>query len=141
MVGYSGTPLPKKLGIKPGHLVMVVDPDTDWPDGWPAEQPRPPDDATMRFGLRGGPADVILACCKDARQLKRRIGTLKNKIKVDGALWIAWPKKAAKMATDLDGNVVRTTGLDAGLVDVKVCAVDERWSGLKFVYRLADRKG
>ena len=138
-VGYSGTPLAKKLGIKPGHLVMVVDADKEWSDGWPKGQPRPDDEAVMRLGLRGGPADVILACFTDSRRLKKRIGVLKDKIKINGALWLAWPKQAAKMATDLDGNVVRSIGLAAGLVDVKVCAVDEHWSGLKFVYRLKDR--
>ncbi len=64
---------------------------------------------------------------------------VRGKIKTDGALWIAWPKQAAKTATDLNENIVRAIDLEAGLVDVKVCAVDERWSGLKFVYRLADR--
>ena len=139
MAGYSGTPLPRKLGIKPGHRVLVDGAPAAWDGGWPATHGILSEAVDLRRGLRSGDADVIVAFFTAAARLRGRFAMLKGKIKQDGALWIAWPKKAAKQRTDLDENVIREIGLAAGLVDVKVCAVDETWSGLKFVYRLRDR--
>jgi hypothetical protein len=85
------------------------------------------------------PYDVVVAFCPDRRALARNLTDLPPRTTTAGALWIAWPKKSSGVATDLDENVVRDTGLATGLVDVKVCAVDEVWSGLKFVRRLRDR--
>jgi hypothetical protein len=87
----------------------------------------------------GEPYDVVLAFCPDLARLLDRFEPLARRITPAGALWISWPKKSSGVATDLTENVVRDVGLDAGLVDVKVAAVDATWSGLKFVYRLADR--
>ena len=94
----------------------------------------------MRQGLRGGPADIVLGFFDSAARLDKRLPALKAKIRQDGMVWLAWPKQASGKATDLNGNAVRAAGLGAGLVDVKVCAIDETWSGLKLVIRLADRK-
>ena len=85
------------------------------------------------------PVDYIHFFTKEKTELLAQIGTLKSAIKKDGLLWISWPKKASKVPTDVTEALVRETGLNAGLVDVKICAVDEIWSGLKFVYRLKDR--
>ncbi len=139
MAGYSATPLPHKLGIKHGHLVLLDGAPAAWQDGWPASHGTLPEAIDLRHGLRAGPADVIVAFFTSAGRLRRRFAALKGKIKQAGALWIAWPKQAAKLDTDLTDTVVREVGLAGGLVDVKVCAVDATWSGLKFVYRLADR--
>jgi hypothetical protein len=132
-VGYSGTPLPKKLGIAVGSRVLVV----AAPGGF-ALGPLPDG---VRLHSRPGPApyDVVLAFCLDLAALLRRFEPLAGRITPNGALWISWPKKSGGLATDLTENVVREVGLAAGLVDVKVVAVDATWSGLKFVYRLADR--
>ena len=85
------------------------------------------------------PYDVIVAFCPDRRRLERRFAPLATRLATAGALWVAWPKRASGVATDLDENVVREVGLGEGLVDVKVIAIDETWSGLKFVRRLRDR--
>jgi len=139
--GYSGTPLPRKLGVKPGHRLVLAH--APW-RGWPADYGALPDDVTVVAGLRGtAPADVIVAFFMRARDLERRFPPLAARLKPDGALWIAWPKLAAREAqgldSDLSDNTVREIGLAAGLVDVKVCAIDETWSGLKFVIRVKDR--
>src|SRR4051812_4133915 len=132
MAGYSGTPLPKKLGIKAGHRVLLV--------GSPPDFELDPDD-DVEIQRRAGrtPYDVVLAFCPDRSSVVRRFGELPPRVTTPGALWISWPKKSSGVRTDLDENVVRQIGLDAGLVDVKVCAIDDTWSGLKFVRRLKDR--
>lgn len=134
-VGYSGTPLPRKLGIRAGSDVLLVDP----PVGF--ELAPLPDAATVRrTDLAAVPAyDVVLAFCPDHEALERCFVPLTRRLTSAGALWVGWPKKASGVATDLDENVVRAHGLAAGLVDTKVCAVDETWSGLRFVVRLRDR--
>jgi len=134
MAGYSGTPLPQKLGIKPGSRLALF----NAPDGFDRTLGALPD------GVRttgSGTADVDVAVFFTDRQavLKKRFPGLARAIAPAGALWIAWPKKASKKPTDLDENVVRAVGLGQGLVDVKVCAIDETWSGLKFVVRRADQ--
>ena len=128
MAGYSGTPLPKKLGIKPGQRVALL----RAPDGFDATLGELPEDVALRRTARG-PLDVIVSFTDSERDLRRRFAALARALDPAGGLWIAWPKRASGVPTDLDGNVVREVGLAAGLVDNKVCAIDETWSGLRFV--------
>jgi hypothetical protein len=131
--GYSGKPAAVKLGLKPGQRVLLADP----PDGFELA-PMPPDvQVDRRPGAPG--YDLVLVFCLDRATLAARFGELSRLLTPAGALWVAWPKRASKVPTDLDENVVRDVGLADGLVDVKVIAVDSVWSGLKFVSRLADR--
>jgi len=136
--GYSGTPLPDKLGIKPGHLVFLDAP----PPGFDLA-PLPDRVAVTRSDEQdiAAPeaADVIVAFCRDRASLLARLAPLRHALAPSASLWIAWPKKAAKVPTDLGEAYVREYGLSTGLVDVKVCAVDQTWSALKFVHRLSDR--
>ena len=131
--GYSGTPLPAKLGVTEGTRVLL--------DGAPREFSLAglPAGVSVHRRATGGPYGVVLAFCPEAAVLHRRWPVLHPRTTEAGALWIAWPKKSAKTGTDLDENLVREYGLAHGRVDVKVCAVDETWSGLKFVVRLSDR--
>ena len=133
--GYSGTPLVKKLGLKPGHRARVV----AAPDHYHDLLGVIPEGVTFARATRGAPFDFIHLFATREADLRRRLPALKDALATDGALWISWPKKTSSIDTDLDGNVVRAAGLDAGLVDVKVCAVDEDWSGHRFVYRKRDR--
>jgi hypothetical protein len=133
-VGYSGTPLHRKLGVKAGHTVML----DNAPAGFTLT-PVPPDVVLDRSPSAADPYDVVLLFCPDAATLHARWPVVHERTTSAGALWIAWPKKAAKMATDLDDGIVRGYGLAHGRVDTKVCAVDATWSGLKFVIRLTDR--
>jgi len=134
MVGYSGTPLARKLGIKSGHRVALV----SAPAGFESQLEGLPDAVSLARHVRGT-ADVIVAFVERAGDLASRFPALARRLDPAGGLWIAWPKKTSGRATDLTENVVRDVGLAAGLVDNKVCAVDEVWSGLRFVVRLADR--
>lgn len=135
MAGYSGTPLTKKLGIKEGSRVLLV----NAPKNFASElRPLP---ANVRFVSRAAKAvDLILLFAKSESALITVFAKLAAKIAPDGTLWIAWPKKGSGVPTDLSFNNVQQIGLDAGLVDVKICAIDDIWSGLKFVYRLRDRR-
>jgi hypothetical protein len=134
VAGYSGTPLPRKLGIKPGHRLGLI----GAPEGFDATLGELPGDVAVRRRARG-PLDVVVAFFVERVALERRVGALKGTLDPAGGLWIAWPKRASGVATDLDENVVRELGLAAGLVDNKVCAIDAVWSGLRFVYRVRDR--
>jgi hypothetical protein len=130
MAGYSGTPLERKLGVKDGQTVFLDHP----PDGFTLEAP-----VTTRLPKQTA---ITLTFQTDARSLEARMPTLIERTEQAGMVWVCWPKKAARKLgyeTDLDENLVREIGLAAGVVDVKVCAIDEVWSGLKFVRRLADR--
>src|SRR5947209_5219915 len=131
--GYSGTPLHRKLGIKHDSRVLVV----AAPAGF--EIPDVPGGATVHTRAAGSAYDVVVAFCPDGKRLATRVRDLPTRVTTAGALWLLWPKRSSGVTTDLDENVVRTAGLDAGLVDVKVIAVDAVWSGLKFVRRLRDR--
>jgi len=133
MAGYSGTPLPRKLGIREGARVKLSRP----PHGLQRVLGDLP--AGARF-VSSGPADVVVHFAASRAGLLRRFRGLARSFEETGGLWIAWPKRASGVATDLDENVVREIGLGAGLVDNKVCAIDEIWSALRFVVRLADRK-
>ena len=131
--GYSGKPVPVKLGIKEGHRLLLL----GAPEGFALEPL--PGGVTLHARASGGPYDLVLAFCPDRAALEKRFAPLAERITTAGALWVAWPKKASGLAKDLDENVVRDVGLATGLVDVKVIAIDAVWSGLKFVRRLRDR--
>lgn len=134
MPGYSGTPLAKKLGIKDGFRVALL---------------HVPDDVTAELRgalakcqivkLASGALDFVFLFAKSRAGLERAVMTAAQALAPAGMLWIAWPKKSSGVTTDLDENVVRETGLGAGLVDIKVCAVTDVWSGLKFVIPVKDR--
>ena len=134
MAGYSGTPLIQKIGIKPGHRVLLQNP----PAGLLKELGPLPTGAQSAESLTGK-AGVVLAFAETRAELAKNFKNWGRKIEPDGMLWIGWPKKASGRPTDLTEDVVREIGLECGLVDVKVCAIDEIWSGLKFVVRLKDR--
>ncbi len=131
--GYSGTPLPRKLGVKPGSRVLLV----DRPDRFDLGEL--PSDVTLHTRPGRGRYDVVLAFTPDLAALHRRFRPLADRLTPAGGLWIAWPKRSSGVRTDLTDNVVREFGLAAGLVDVKVAAIDATWGGLKFVVRLKDR--
>lgn len=132
MAGYSSTPLAKKLGIKSKDVCIVIqEPDQYW--NWLS--PLPED---ISF-TKKGQASFIHLFVKDQSVFEKLMTTYKKQLAKDGMMWISWPKKTSKVETDLTENTIRDFGLAHGLVDVKVCAVDEVWSGLKFVYRLKDR--
>ena len=138
--GYSGTPLPKKLGMKAGQGVAFVGLPPELESLAGAEAFGSVDRAGMADEL--GPTeahDLILAFYTEAHAMERALGCLKAAIKPNGMIWICWPKKAAKVPTDITEDVVRRHALPLGLVDVKVCAVSEVWSGLKLVIRVSER--
>ena len=136
MAGYSGTPLWKKLGVKPGSRVLLAHADPGWsipdaPDGvvWVEDD-----------GTDEGPVDLVLAFYRTVADYVAELDELAERIFPAGALWIAWPRKAAGHVSDLGDNVIRNTALErGGIVDVKVAAVDENWSGLKLVWRVEQR--
>lgn len=132
--GYSGTPLIKKLGIKAGMRVRFVAAPDDY-----ANLLGTLPDAVVIGDEQTGQCDFIQFFTKSQADLLDQFPRLKQGLKSDGMLWVSWPKKASKVKTDVDENVIREIGLENGLVDVKVAAIDAVWSGLKFVYRLQDR--
>lgn len=137
--GYSGTPLPRKLGIKPGHRVRFAAAPPEFAAAL-GELPQPlhvvpPDDDSA------ADLDLVVFFTTSADELRERFDRLAAALRPAGMLWIAWPKKASRVSTDLTEDVVRRIALDGGMVDVKVCAIDATWSGLKLVYRLKDRNG
>jgi hypothetical protein len=132
--GYSGTPLPTKLGIRKGSRVLLV----HAPEGFretlgelPADAAIVPEDAM--------PVDVAVFFTSSCRELGSRFGEIAGRIEANGGLWIAWPKRRPRVASEINENDIREIGLAAGLVDNKVCAIDDRWSGLRFVRRRKDR--
>ena len=132
--GYSGTPLARKLGIKAGHTVALIDEPPELRD---LLAPLP-DDVTFRTDLRAKP-DLVIAFFIERSRLESRLPALARAIHPAGGLWLAWPKKSSGVTTDLDGNTIRELGLAAGVVDIKVAAISETWSGHRFAHRLADR--
>lgn len=132
--GYSGTPLPRKLGIKEGSTVVVL----DAPDGFEALLDPMPAGVTVRAST-GGTADVLVLFATSRAELEAGLPAARAALEPNGGLWVAWPKRASGVPTDLTENVVREVGLAAALVDNKVCAIDDTWSGLRLVIRLADR--
>lgn len=131
--GYSGKPLAAKLGIKPEHVVLLDNaPDGFAIEGLPA--------GTTVIRRRGRTSyDVVLAFCPDRARLAKRLPVLLGTTVTAGMIWIAWPKRSSGVPTDLDENGIRELALPLGVVDVKVCAVDATWSGLKLVRRLGNR--
>lgn len=135
MPGYSGTPLPKKLGIKSGFRCILLDATPD-----------------VQAELRGALSqcevvkeirdvlDFAMIFARSQVELKKKFAVAAKCLQPAGMIWVSWPKKSSAVASDLDENIVRAIGLATGLVDVKVCAVSEVWSGLKFVRRVKDRK-
>lgn len=132
--GYSGTSLARKLGIKAGQQIAIL----NKPMGYKKRLEPLISDIRITEVLSKDLA-FIHFFVKERAQLKKELPALRSGLAYGGMLWISWPKKASKVATDLDGNIVRELGLAIGLVDIKVAAIDEIWSGLKFVYRLEDR--
>jgi len=134
MAGYSGTPLVRKLGIREGHRVAAWHPPIPYAQlvaGLPND-----------IHLLSRPTknlDVLHVFVSRLKDLRERMPRWKRAVRPDGMLWISWPKKTSRLPKDLDESDVRRIGLKSGLVDVKICAVDEDWSGLKFVYRKKDR--
>lgn len=125
MAGYSGTPLIKKIGIKEGHRVLLVRPPRNLPE-------------ELREYADGQPAkdlDVVLLFSMSQAEFQSEFAKATKKIRPDGMIWAAWPKKASGIKTDLTENTIRNFALEGVFVDVKVCAIDETWSGLKLVKR------
>ena len=130
----SGTRLARKLGVKEGFRIRLVNPPANYFDllqDAPAGLVALPDNS--------GKKDFIHLFATEAKALRAELAALKTEIEPNGAIWVSWPKKAAKIATDLSDEVVRKAALEVGLVDVKVCAVDDVWSGLKLVIPLGNR--
>jgi hypothetical protein len=138
VAGYSGVPLPKKLGIKPGtRLALACAP----PDFARALGELPAGVKAVALGRAKGPFDVVVAFFDSEAAFKQQLPKLHAALKPNGGLWIAWPKRASGVPTDMTEDVVRRHGLPRGLVDNKVCAIDATWSGLRLVVRLANRPG
>jgi hypothetical protein len=135
--GYSGTPLLQKLGVKEGALVALL----GAPKALPKELAKLPASRTAKPGLREGKFDVIVLFADQLAPLPSRFREAAQSLQPAGGLWVAWPKKASGVVTDVTENDVRGIALAAGLVDNKVCAIDEVWSGLRCVYRVKDRPG
>ena len=132
--GYSGRPLPKKLGIKEGSSLAFINP----PHNIAAILGELPGAVEM-VGATEAPVDVILLFARERATFEAEFAISAERLAPDGGLWIAWPKRASKVLTDMDEDQIRNFGVAAGLVDNKVCAIDETWSGLRFVYRIKDR--
>lgn len=132
--GYSGTPLAKKLGIKPGARVLAKNAPADY-----KKLLAPIPEGVVFVAKSGKDLDLIHFFAKSCREFAAALPGLLESIKRDGTIWISWPKQASKIETDMTEGVVRDVALPLGLVDVKVCAVDEIWSGLKLVIRLKNR--
>jgi hypothetical protein len=132
--GYSGTPLPRKLGIRDGSRLLLVDAPADF--GATLGELPPGVDAVAAGASE---VDVVVLFVLDLESLRTQFASLAAAMQPAGGLWVAWPKRSSGVSTDLTENVVRELGLEAGLVDNKVCAIDATWSGLRFVWRLRDR--
>jgi hypothetical protein len=135
MAGYSKKSLIEKLGIKPGFQILIINP----PQHYDLLLGPLPEDVN-NDPASDTPLNFIQFFTKNLRELNQEFPDLKKRLKPDGMLWISWPKSSSSLKTDLNENLIREIGLKNGLVDVKVSAIDEDWSGLKFVYRIADRK-
>ena len=131
MAGYSATPLARKLGIKSGHVIALLDAP---PTLLELLEPLP-EETDVRTSLDGGPFDVVVCFTTKRDELVRRVAQVQPVLALAGGLWVAWPKKAAKMPTEVTDDTVREVALPVGLVDNKVCAIDETWTGLRLVLR------
>jgi hypothetical protein len=136
MADYSSTPLPRKLGIKLGHRVALL----DAPAGFEATLDGLPGGVVIRRGMAADvPTDVIVLFVTERHELRARLDEVRRGMAQDGGFWVAWPKRASKVPTDVTEDVVREVALPTGLVDNKVCAIDEIWSGLRLVIRRENR--
>jgi hypothetical protein len=132
MAGYSGTPLDRKLGIEPGHRVLLQ----GAPDGFVGGTLALPDDVEL---VHAGPVDVAVVFVTGRAELEAAWPSVTTALRADAGFWVAWPKKASKVPTDLTEDVVREIALRTELVDNKVCAIDDVWSGLRLVVRKEHR--
>jgi hypothetical protein len=135
MTGYSGTPLPQKLGIKPGFTVVTI----NAPRNYRRLLGTIPEGVTFSGRLKTN-SNFVHAFIKKRSELEKRLSVLREKIADTGTVWISWPKKSAGVPTDVTEDVVRAVALPLGFVDVKVSAIDETWSGLKLMVRRVNRK-
>ena len=135
MAGYSGTPLVKKIGIKENHRVLLISP----PTGFSKTLGKLPAGAKVLKHAEA-PVHVVVSFAKSRTDVSAHFAETVSHLDPAGMIWISWPKKASGVATELDGNIVREIGLAMGLVDIKVCAIDDVWSGLKFVIRKENRR-
>lgn len=136
MAGYSGTPLPQKLGLRPGSCLWLI----NAPPGFAAQIEPLSEGARIASTARGRAVfDLIILFAESRAALERSFDRARARLDPAGGLWIAWPKKASGFTTDLSENVIRDLALAARLVDNRVCAIDETWSGLRVVVRLRDR--
>ena len=134
MAGYSGKPVVQKLGVKPGFRIFATGLSVAYRD----IVGELPDDVTLAKAAKA-PLDMVHLFATEAKGLAAKLRSYRAAIEPDGMIWVSWPKKASGVVTDLSDIVVRDTALPLGLVDIKVCAVDETWSGLKFVIPKAQR--
>jgi len=135
MAGYSATPLPQKLGIKPGTIVVAIDPPANY------RKLLDPIPSGVNFATRPiGKTKFVHLFVKERRVLENHLRAVRQKIAEDAAVWVSWPKKSSGVATDVTEDVIRAVALPIGFVDIKVCAVDETWSGLKLMIRRENRK-
>jgi hypothetical protein len=132
MAGYSGRSQAAKLGLKPGHRIAIV----NSPAGWALADP--PDE--LEDAAPAGPADVIIAFFAAAAEIPADLPSLARRIFPAGAIWVAWPRRAGGHQSDITDNVIREHALPLGLVDVKVAAIDDDWSGLRLVWRVENRR-
>jgi hypothetical protein len=135
MAGYSGTPLVKKIGIKENHRVLLI----AAPDGFSKTLGKLPAGAKVLKNAEA-PVHVVVGFARSRSDVSANFAETVSQLDQAGMIWISWPKKASGVATELDGNIVREIGLAMGLVDIKVCAIDDVWSGLKFVIRKENRR-
>ena len=135
MAGYSGTPLPQKLGIKPGLTVVAINP----PANYRRLLGQIPDSITFSERLKSGSSFVHLFTSRRS-EMQKKMSILRGKISDNGAIWGSWRKKSSGISTDVTEDVIREIALPFGFVDIKVCAVDETWSGLKLMIRRENRK-
>ena len=135
MAGYSGTPLPKKLGIREGMSVAIL----DAPSRFRFEPSELPDDVEFIRDEADQPADIFLVFGDRAAEVERTFHLAMTLLQSDGSIWVAWPKKSSGVETDISEDTLRAMFLPTGMVDNKVCAIDETWSGLRFVVRKENR--
>ena len=135
MAGYSATPLPQKLGIKPGMIVVAIDP----PENYRKLLGEIPSGVNFATRPVGSTKFVHLFATRRG-ELARQLSLLRRKITEDAAIWVSWPKRSSGVATDITEDVIRSVALPLGFVDIKVCAVDDTWSGLKLMIRRENRK-
>ncbi len=135
MAGYSGTPLLKKLGVKPGYVMLVLNEPNDY---WKWLSPLPENIAVKEKPSSGG-CDFIHLFVKEKKVYEKEVLRCRKSLKQDGMIWVSWPKKSSGVVTDMNEDVIRDFALKNSLVDIKVCAVDEVWSGLKLVIPVKDR--